>query len=248
MAQLSDITTYCHTLLNVDKIADYCPNGLQVAGSSTIHKIISGVTANQLLIAEAIEQKADAILVHHGYFWKNENPCLVGMKGERIRQLIMHNINLIAYHLPLDLHTSYGNNALWGKKMGWQGQPTEIDPTIFYCDLGKPLLVSDLHDQLVRCLNRPPLHLSGGHKTVSRIAWCSGAAQNFIEKALCIGADVFMSGEVSEPTMHIAKEMNIEYFACGHHATEIFGVRALGEHLAEKFSLEHRFINIHNPV
>lgn len=244
----AELLNYTNTLLCSDRITDYCPNGLQIEGSSTIHKIASGVTASWQLIDCAIEYGADTVLTHHGYFWKNENPCLVGMKGNRIRQLFKHDINLITYHLPLDLHSIYGNNALWGQAMGWEGTPSAVEPLIYIHQLESPIDIGELKRRLCECLNRSPLHLNGGHKEISCIAWCSGGAQDFIEKAAELGADAFLSGEVSEKTTHSARELGIDYFACGHHATEIFGVRALGEHVSQKFSLEHKFFNIHNPV
>jgi dinuclear metal center YbgI/SA1388 family protein len=248
MVELNTLIEYTNTLLGSEQIQDYCPNGLQVEGKQSIDKIVGGVTANQKLISQAIEHNADAILVHHGYFWKNENPCLIGMKGARIRQLIQHNINLIAYHLPLDLHTVYGNNALWGKAMGFDGKPSDLDPLIYHAQLSNPIATQDFIALLSKCLNRSPLHLCGGNKKLTHIAWCSGGAQGFIEKAAQLGVDAFLSGEVSEQTMHIASELGIDYFSCGHHATEIFGVRALGEHLVRKFSIEYQFIDIPNPV
>lgn len=252
MTQLTDITTYLHTLLNLDRIQDYCPNGLQVAGRTHIQKIITGVTACQDLLNAAITAKADAILVHHGYFWKGEDACITGIKQQRLNTLLKNNVSLLAYHLPLDVHPVYGNNAQLGKLL----DITLVDR--FSVKDGLELLClgklscdyqgEDFATHLAQKLNRAPLHISNTKKPIRNVAWCTGAAQDFIETAIHKGADAYITGEISERTVHIARESGIHLFAAGHHATERFGVIALGEHLAERFDIAHAFIDIDNPV
>ena len=237
---------HLNTLLTPEKYKDYCPNGLQVEGNQHIHTIITGVTACQQLIHAAIDRKADAILVHHGYFWKSESACVTKLKQQRLKLLLTHNINLIAYHLPLDYHPDLGNNAQLAHQLGFQ--ITEQNDLIFMTELDNPIQPDQLASILDDKLQRSPLHISAGSKSITKIAWCTGAAQNFIEKAFDMGADAYISGEISESTVHIARELGIHYFSAGHHATERYGIQALGEHLQEKFSLQHEFIDIDNPV
>ncbi|WP_019895890.1 Nif3-like dinuclear metal center hexameric protein [Hydrogenovibrio halophilus] len=241
------LETYLNNYLSVAEFTDYAPNGLQVEGRRTVQTVITGVTACQALVDEAIARKADAILVHHGYFWKNEPQTIVGMKRRRIASLLQHDINLLGYHLPLDAHPEVGNNAclgtLWGLK--------DVTPQPGLLRLGKlpqPVSMDDWVLEVERSLQRPPLHLPGGPEQVETIAWCSGGAQGMIQQAIDWGADVFISGEVSEQTTHQAKESGIHYLAAGHHATETLGVKALGKHLADKFGLDVTFVDIPNPV
>ena len=236
-----------NTLLNAPAIKDYCPNGLQVAGNAQIKSIVTGVTACQALINAAIERQADAILVHHGYFWKGETPNITGMKGERICALIKNNINLIAYHLPLDLHLEYGNNALLGKSLNIEDQTPTSDSLLRIGQVPKQSINAFI-STVTKVLSRTPLHLSGGAKDICKVAWCTGAAQDMIFDAKAMGADVFISGEVSERTTHEAQELGIHYLACGHHATETFGVKALGEYIAQQYGVTVSFIDIANPV
>jgi dinuclear metal center YbgI/SA1388 family protein len=244
MTNLTTLTTYLHTLLDVDR--------LQVSGRTPIQKIVTGVTACQDLLTAAIAAKADAVLVHHGYFWKGENPCITGIKYQRLHTLLKNDLSLLAYHLPLDLHPEYGNNAQLGKL---------LDITLlkrFTVKDGLDLLSlgtlstayagEDFANHLSQKLNRAPLHISKTNKKIHNVAWCTGAAQDFIEAAIDIGADAYITGEISERTVHIARESGIHLFAAGHHATERYGVIALGEHLSERFELEHEFIDIDNPV
>ncbi len=241
------LVDYTHQLLNCHQIDDYCPNGLQIEGAAEIKTIIGGVTASQALIQQAIAAKADALLVHHGYFWKGESATLTGIKGQRIRQLIEHNINLIAYHLPLDIHPKLGNNAGLAELLGIHDE-SENPTSLLRLGSIEPCSIERMIQHIQQKLNRPPTHLPGGKQTVKTIAWCTGAAQDMIEEAASLNADVFMSGEVSERTTHLAQELGIHYLACGHHATEIFGVQALGQHWAEKFDVSFKFINIDNPI
>lgn len=237
--------------LDSKQIADYCPNGLQVEGRAQISRIVSGVTASQALIDAAIEQQADAILVHHGYFWKGENPCISGMKQRRIKSLLDHEINLIAYHLPLDMHPQVGNNAQLAQLLGLTiTGPLENDKPRSVGLLGRleqPLSSSEFAALISQRLQREPLVI-GNKEQITTVGWCSGAAQGYIEYAIAAGADAFITGEISEHSTHSALENDICYFAAGHHATERYGVKALGEWLAQKFGIEHQFIDCPNPV
>jgi dinuclear metal center YbgI/SA1388 family protein len=226
---------------------DYCPNGLQVEGKSSVKKLVTGVTASQALIEEAIAWQADAILVHHGYFWKNENPAIVGMKQRRLKKLLKYDINLFAYHLPLDAHAELGNNIQLAKQLN-------INVTNSFADIGlvgkleSPLSAEKFAQFIAKKLQREPLFIVGGDHIINTIAWCTGAAQSFIEKVLPLDVDAFLTGEVSEPTVHIARENKLHFFAAGHHATERYGVQAVGEHLGRCLDIEHRFIDIDNPA
>ncbi len=239
--------------LESEQIRDYVPNGLQIEGRSKVTKIITGVTASQNLIDAAIEADADAILVHHGYFWKSESPLIRGMKYRRIKALMTHGINLYAYHLPLDLHPTLGNNAQLGKIWGVEeirGLSEEPRPLILQGVFSDPKTPQDLSRLLERSLQRVPLH-SGDNAPheIRRVAWCSGAAQDYLEEAADQGVDAYITGEVSERTIHTAREMGIHFYAAGHHATERCGVIALGEWLADNYSeLSVQFIDDNNPV
>lgn len=252
MTNLQEILQFCQQELNVSGIKDYCPNGLQVEGKSEVLKLVSGVTASQALIEAAIEAKADVLLVHHGYFWKGEDEVLVGMKQRRLKALLEHDINLLAFHLPLDVHPTLGNNAQLAKLMGWQIsgdlQPGAKPSIGLQGELNKELSAGELAGELESKLGQKPVFIDGGNGQIRKIAWCTGAAQSYIHDAITCGADAFVSGEISEQTVHIARELGIHYFAAGHHATERYGVQALGEVLAERFALAHEFIDIHCPV
>lgn len=239
-------------LLRPEQFKDYCPNGLQVEGSAYVGKIVSGVTACQALIDRAIELEADLILVHHGYFWRGENETITGIKRKRVQTLLAHNINLLAYHLPLDAHAVLGNNAQLGKLLGFETTG----------DLGKqnnhsigltgtletPMSPQALGELIGQRLGREALHIAGGPDKIATVAWCTGAAQGFIEQAVSAGVDAYITGEVSEPTVHIARESGIHFYAAGHHATERYGVQAVAKHLVDKFGLAHEFVDIDNPV
>lgn len=240
---------YINELFQTKLYEDYAPNGLQVEGKSEIKKIVTGVTACQALIDAAIAEQADAVLVHHGYFWKGEDACIVGMKKKRVQALLKHDINLLAYHLPLDAHPELGNNAQLSRVLGlpiagYSGK----NNLIAYAKLPTSLTVSEVTKLLEQKLQRSPLVVGPQAKEIQSIAWCTGAAQGYIQAALELGADAYISGEISEQTTHIADECGITYFAAGHHATERYGVKALGQHLAERFAIEHTFVEIDNPV
>ncbi|MCD6026720.1 MAG: Nif3-like dinuclear metal center hexameric protein [Solimicrobium sp.] len=237
--------------LQIAKINDYCPNGLQVEGIPQIKVLVSGVTASLALIEAAIELKADGLLVHHGYFWKGENPCLTGQKYQRIKKLINNNINLYAYHLPLDLHPKWGNNAQLAKQLEFVVDGTFAEQGIANFGRAKDsnlTTIGDLSRWVEIRTGRTPLLIGSPDQPLGRIAWCTGAAQNFLADAINIGATVYLSGEISEPTVHLARESGVAYLACGHHATERYGVHALGEVIAEQFGIVHQFIDIPNPV
>jgi dinuclear metal center YbgI/SA1388 family protein len=252
MTLRADIISYCDEMLAADRFRDYCPNGLQVEGATEVVKIISGVTACRALIEAAVEEAADTLLVHHGYFWKGEEPRIVGMKRERIRLLLDNNINLLAYHLPLDAHPEFGNNAQLAAQLGLQhegGFAGNGGPDIaMFGRLASAMTGTDFADHIARVLGRAPLYIDGSDGPVQRVAWCTGAAQGYIEEAASLGVDTFITGEVSEHTVHVARELGLHFYAAGHHATERYGVQALGEHLAGKFTVEHTFIDIDNPA
>ncbi len=255
METLKNIVTDLDRLLEPEKFKDYAPNGMQVEGREQVTKIVTGVTASRALIERAIESKADLILVHHGYFWPGEDPCIVGMKKKRFELLIKNDITLLAYHLPLDAHPVLGNNAQLALKLGFEvekglGSGADLAGGLVG-RLIKPCDVDTLSARIKGELNRAPLVISEHlptDKLISRIAWCSGAAQGFIGKAVAQGVDAYLTGEVSEQTVHEAREHNIGFFSAGHHATERYGVQAVGEYLADKFELSHQYIEVDNPV
>ena len=237
--------------LNVNAISDYCPNGLQVEGKAQIKRIVSGVTASQALIDAAIELQADAILVHHGYFWKGEDQRIVGMKQRRIKALLTHDINLLAYHLPLDVHPEVGNNVQLAQRLGLTvtgslepGNPRSVG---LIGTLDTPLSAKDFAARIESVLGRAPL-VFDQHKPIQSVAWCTGGAQGYIEQAIAAGVDAYLTGEVSERTFHEAQENGISFFAAGHHATERYGVQALGEWLVKRFGIEHHYVECDNPV
>ncbi len=249
MASLNKITAYSNELLHIDAFSDYCPNGLQVEGGPGIERIVTGVTASQGLIDAAIDHDADLLLVHHGYFWKGEDPCITGMKYRRLAALIRHDIALLAYHLPLDAHPELGNNAQLARILGFEIEgPLNPDSLVWLGRLDAPLDLEDLGHHIGLSLGRPPELISGGEHKIKRLGWCTGAAQSYLEQAASAGVDAFISGEISEQTVHIARELGVHYIAAGHHATERYGVQALGEKLAREFGLSHHFIDIPNPV
>ena len=248
----SALVNYLADYLNVSKIRDYCPNGIQVEGKPQIEKIVSGVTASQALIDAAIERNADAILVHHGYFWKGEDPCVRGMKKRRLKALLAHDINLLAYHLPLDVHPVVGNNAQLAKRLGIEviGGLDASDPfsVAMQGRFERSITHANLVQRLAQELKTTVLSEGDPNRIIETIAWCSGGGQSYIDAAAEQGTDAFLSGEVSEQTIHTSREMNIDFFAAGHHATERYGAKALGEHLQEKFDLDVEFVDIHNPA
>lgn len=252
MINQEELQSYLNDYLACEKFVDYAPNGLQIEGRTAIKRIATAVTASYEAILEAISLKVDALLVHHGYFWRQEEATITGIKRRRIGELISHNINLFAYHLPLDCHPEIGNNILFGQLFGVTGNKghlaNKIPDLLMTGTLPKPLQSEALYNIILEKLDRAPIHVACHHKPIHRIAWCTGAAQDLIEQAFDLGVDAYLSGEISERTYYQAKELGIHYFACGHHATERYGIQALGEHLSQQFSLEHHFIDSLNPV
>jgi len=255
MIQRDDLVNSLAELLNVQDFDDYCPNGLQVEGRAEISKIIGGVTASQALVDVAVTKGADALLVHHGYFWKGEDPRVVGMKQRRLRALLDADINLLAYHLPLDAHPELGNNAQLAKLLGLKMKGTfgrGGGPDIgLFGEVDKPCTAEVFGQVLAEKLGRTPMHISSGENgggEIRTIAWCTGAAQGYLESVAALGVDAFISGEISEQTVHEARELGIHYFSAGHHATEKGGVLALGAYLAEHSAVDFEFVDIENPV
>ena len=252
MVLLQELVRYSNELLDIQQFRDYCPNGLQVQGKKEVQTIISGVTASQAFLDAAIEEGADALLVHHGYFWNGEDPCVVGMKKQRLACLLASDVSLLAYHLPLDAHAEYGNNAQLAKLLNFTTEGSfgrsPGDELGLYGSLSQAMSVDVFTQHLQDKLGREPLHISGGASQIRSLAWCTGAAQSYIEQAVSLGVDAFVSGEISEQTVHVARESGIHYFAAGHHATERYGVQALGNHLSQHFGIQHRFVDIDNPV
>jgi len=251
--QRSELESYLNTLLSESMIKDYCPNGLQIQGKNDIKKIVTGVTATQALIEQAIAKKADALLVHHGFFWKNESYAIKGMKHQRIKALLANDINLLVYHLPLDAHVELGNNAQLGQLLSINNiKPlANLKPLgiVMQGDFTEEVSAATLSENISTTLQRQCLHIAPStNKKIKTIAWCTGGGQGYIEAAAEQGIDAFITGEASEQTTHIAREMNIHFFAAGHHATERYGIKALGAHLQQKFDLAVEFIDIDNPV
>jgi dinuclear metal center YbgI/SA1388 family protein len=246
-----ELANYLAQTLDINRFRDFCPNGLQVQGRSAIKTLVTGVTASAALIQAAIDLKADALLVHHGYFWKNEDPRVVGPKHRRLKLLLANDINLFAYHLPLDMHDELGNNAQLAKRLGLTASSRfGADDLGWLGDVSDPALrtVGALADIIEARLGRTPLVIGDRSKLLGRVAWCTGAAQSLLADAISAGAATYLSGEISEPTVHLAREAAVTYISCGHHATERYGVQALGGHVAERFGIEHHFIEIDNPV
>jgi dinuclear metal center YbgI/SA1388 family protein len=252
MISRDELGDYLHDYLGCDGFSDYAPNGLQVEGNPSIHRICTAVTAAEAIIKKAGALKADALLTHHGYFWRGEAPALIGMKRRRVGQLITHNMNLFAYHLPLDCHPVVGNNACLADLLGVsniQMHTAGKTPNLLWSGtLNHALTAASFSELISKKLKRMPLYVSGTEKRIQHVAWCSGAAQDFIEEAHLLGADAYLSGEISERTYYQAQELGLHYFSCGHHATERYGIQALGLHLSEHFALEHQFIDSDNPV
>lgn len=245
------LAAYLASTLDITRFRDFCPNGLQVEGRNEIKKLVSGVTASMALIDAAIAHEADAILVHHGYFWRGEDARVIGQKHARLKALLGRDINLFAYHLPLDAHPELGNNAQLARVLGLHAEGRFGEDDIGW--LGQVADVSirtagDLARQVEARLGRAPLLIGDPEQPVGKVGWCTGAAQGFLGDAIAAGANIYLSGEISEPTVHLARESGVVYLACGHHATERYGVQALGEHVADIFDIEHHFIDIDNPV
>ena len=255
MVELNRLHDYCNQLLVADTFRDYCPNGLQVEGKSQIKKLVVGVTASQQFLQQAIARGAEAVLVHHGYFWKGEAANIIGVKKQRIHTLLQNDVSLLAYHLPLDAHALYGNNITLAQQLDFvQPRPavtrqTDTAGLLWQGELRQACSAQQLSAQIQQRLQRAPLHLAARNpRPIKTLAWCSGAAQGYIEQAAQLGVDAYVSGEVSEQTFHLAQELDVHYFAIGHHASESFGVQALARHLAQQFDLQWEFVDVLNPV
>ncbi len=240
-------------LLEPARFQDYGPNGLQVEGRRPIRRLLSGVTASLALIEAAIEAGADAILVHHGLFWRGQRGTVTGWMKARLQRLLVHDINLYAYHLPLDAHAELGNNAQLGQRLGFaplsdEGWGRFGDQQLGFlggCDVQD---AAALAARVEAVLGRRATWLPGDGRPIRRVAWCSGGAQGYFEAAIAAGADAFLTGEISEPQAHLARECGVAFLACGHHATERYGAPAVGAHVAAQLGIEHRFIDIDNPA
>ncbi len=249
---LLELEQYLAELLQVSRFHDYAPNGVQVEGKAEIKTLVTGVTASQQLLDQAVAVGADAVLVHHGYFWKNEAPVLRGMKKRRIKTLLEHDISLLGYHLPLDAHSELGNNAQLARRLGIISQQVmdarDLQGVGNVGVLETEMSLADFGARVAEVLQREPLLVSGGEHPIRRIAWCTGGAQGYIDQACALGVDAYLSGEISENTTHSARENGVHYIAAGHHATERYGAEALGEHLAQQFGLAHFYFDMDNPA
>lgn len=246
---LKELERYIGQLLEISNFRDYCPNGVQVEGRPEIRTIVSGVSASLDVLQAASAAGADAVLVHHGYFWKNEGPQITGIKRARIAHLMEHGMSLLAYHLPLDAHPVLGNNAQLAQLLGFEADGRFGDQNIAAVGrLLQPMPLQRLAGVVEEKLRRQPLVVGDGAATIRRVAWCSGAAQDYMAAAIALGVDAFLTGEISEHTVHLARESGVAFIAAGHHATERYGVQALGGHLAQQFGIKHHFIEIENPV
>ncbi len=242
----------CDELLQPQRFKDYGPNGLQVEGRDRIAHIVSGVTASRALIEAAIDVKADAIFVHHGLFWRGQDGTVTGWMKQRLQLLLAHDINLLAYHLPLDAHPQWGNNAQFGLRLG-----LVADRNFGEQDLGLSGMRADgqtfagadaLAHSVAKALGRAPVVALGDGREIRRVAWCTGGAQSYFEAAIAAGADAFITGEISEPQAHLARETGVAFLACGHHATERYGAPAVATHVAAQLGVTHQFIEIDNPA
>ena len=244
-----ELVGYLNGLLVPERFRDYCPNGLQVEGRDRVFRLVAGVTASQALLDAAVARNADAILVHHGYFWKGEDGRVTGIRRQRLATLLAHDINLLAYHLPLDAHPELGNNAQLAQRLGWVPEGNFGDQDIAWLgSLAAPADLDALAADVQRVLGRVPLVIGQGSKPIRRIGWCSGGAQGYFEQAVALGVDAYLSGEISEQTVHLARESGVAYIAAGHHATERYGVQALAEHLGRQLGIACEFVDIDNPV
>lgn len=243
-----ELARHMATTLDINRFRDYCPNGLQVEGREQIRTVVTGVTASMALLEAALEAGADMVLVHHGYFWRGEDPRIIGPRQRRLKLLLTHGISLFAYHLPLDAHPELGNNAQLAKRLQFSPDGRFGEQELGWLGSTSARTVAELAASVERALGRAPIVIGDPAQAVQRIAWCTGAAQGSLDAAIAAGATAYLSGEISEQTVHLAREAGVAYLGCGHHATERYGVQALGEHLAREFGIRHRFIDIPNPV
>ncbi len=251
MTERHQLVSLCNQLLQPAQFKDHCPNGLQVEGRAKVSKIISGVTASKAWIEAAILKGGDTLLVHHGLFWRGQDGSVTGWLKQRLALLMFHDINLLAYHLPLDAHTALGNNAQLGLRMGWETLGQFGEQKLGW--LGQAPLADQAPKAFAQVLEarlgRAPVSVvPDPERPFKRIAWCTGGAQSWFESAIAAGADAFVTGEISEPQAHLAHETGVAFFACGHHATERYGAPALASHVAAELGVMHEFIDIDNPA
>jgi dinuclear metal center YbgI/SA1388 family protein len=245
----AEVAAFLDGLLQARRFDDYCPNGLQVEGAPRIRRVVCGVTASLALVREAARRDAQAVLVHHGWFWRGEDPRVVGPKHARLDALMRAGLNLFAYHLPLDVHPEVGNNVRLARRLGWpDGEPTGRDGLLRVAELPAPIDAAALALRLRERLGREPLLVGATDRPIRRVAWCTGAAQDLLPQAIDAGADAFVSGEIAERTTHLAREAGVVYAAAGHHATERDGVQALGAALAAALGVEVEYVDDPNPV
>ena len=243
------LVKYLDELLQPAKFRDYCPNGLQVEGRAEVVRIVAGVTASQALLDVAVARGADAVIVHHGYFWKGEDGRITGIRRQRLKTLLANDISLLAYHLPLDANPDLGNNAMLAARLGWLPDGRFGDQDIAWLgSIAVPTTAGQLAAQIVGGLTRVPLLIGDPERPVRRIGWCTGGAQDYFEQAIAHGVDAFVSGEISEQTVHLARESGVAYLACGHHATERYGIAALATHINRHCGLQCEFVDLDNPV
>lgn len=252
MAKLTDLIQWCDTTLQANQFKDYCPNGLQIEGKPDVKILVSSTTASLQAIESALDLKADALIVHHGYFWKGEPSPLTGIKGKRIKQLLQADISLIAYHLPLDAHTTLGNNKALADLLDLEIigalDPSEKFPIGNIGQLTQAITPEEFAKRLEDKLGQKPLHISTNKSLIQKIGFCTGGAQDFLTKAAALECDAYISGEVSERTYHETLEYQVDYFAAGHHATERYGIQRLAQALAIEFDLTHHYVELYNPV
>lgn len=247
--RLLELRDYIGSELEVSRFRDYCPNGIQVEGKSEVRRIATGVTASQAVLDAATTWGADAILVHHGYFWRSEDACVTGIKKRRIAHLLQHDVSLLAYHLPLDAHPEWGNNVQLGKRLGFveAGRFGEQDIAC-HGSLLETMSLAGLKQSIAGTLGREPQVIGNLEANVSKVAWCSGGGQGYFEQAIALGVDAFLTGEASEQCFHLAQETGVAFIAAGHHATERYGIQSLGENIAVNFGIEHKFFDQDNPI
>jgi dinuclear metal center YbgI/SA1388 family protein len=258
MTDRSQLETALDALLQPERFKDYCPNGLQVEGQREVGKIVSGVTASVALIEAAIAAKADTLIVHHGLFWRGYDGRVTGWMRQRLALLLAHNINLFAYHLPLDAHPALGNNAQLGQRLGLQAVGRFGEQDLGWIGVPAPApeagegmaftSAQALARHVEGLLSHPVVLVPGRTGAIRRIGWCTGGAQSYFEAAIAAGVDAFITGEISEPQAHYARECGVAYLACGHHATERYGASALAAHVAAQLGVAHDFIDIDNPA
>ncbi|OSI13133.1 Nif3-like dinuclear metal center hexameric protein [Neisseria canis] len=249
MVTRQEILDWCGNTLQVANFTDYAPNGLQVEGCTNIGKIVTSVTASLAAIEYAVAQQADMLLVHHGMFWKSEPVTITGWKKQRIATLLQHQINLVGYHLPLDAHPELGNNAQLAKRMGWvlEKQTGEQNLLNIGC-LSEKQSLTVVAAMLAHTLEREPVVVGDHSKQIKKLAWCTGGAQNFFQQAIDEQVDAYITGEISESQYHLANETGVAFISAGHHATERYGVQALGEAIRGRFGVELYCFDEQNPA